>query len=46
MDAVKTTVEGLGGHVELRSQPGRGTATTLVVPITATVQRVLLVGLG
>ena len=46
MDAVKTTVESLGGYVELRSQPGRGTTTTLVVPITAAVQRVLLVGLG
>jgi two-component system chemotaxis sensor kinase CheA len=46
MDAVKSTVESLGGHVELRSQPGRGTATTLVVPITAAVQRVLLVGVG
>jgi two-component system chemotaxis sensor kinase CheA len=46
MDAVKSTVESLGGHVELRSQPGRGTTTTLVVPITAAVQRVLLVGLG
>jgi two-component system, chemotaxis family, sensor kinase CheA len=46
MDAVKATVEALGGHVELRSQPGRGTVTTLVVPITAAVQRVLLVGLG
>jgi two-component system chemotaxis sensor kinase CheA len=46
MDAVKTTVEALGGHVELRSESGRGTVTTLVVPITAAVQRVLLVGLG
>jgi two-component system chemotaxis sensor kinase CheA len=46
MDAVKSTVESLGGHVELRSQPGRGTSTTLVVPITAAVQRVLLLGLG
>jgi two-component system chemotaxis sensor kinase CheA len=46
MDAVKSTVESLGGHVELRSQPGRGTTTTLVVPITAAVQRVLLVGVG
>jgi len=46
MDAVKSTVESLGGHVELRSLPGRGTTTTLVVPITAAVQRVLLVGLG
>jgi two-component system chemotaxis sensor kinase CheA len=46
MDAVKSTVESLGGHVEVRSQPGRGTTTTLVVPITAAVQRVLLVGVG
>jgi two-component system, chemotaxis family, sensor kinase CheA len=46
MDAVKSTVESLGGHVELRSQRGRGTTTTLVVPSTAAVQRVLLVGIG
>jgi chemotaxis protein histidine kinase CheA len=46
MDAVKATIEGLGGHVELASQAGRGTETTLVVPITAAVQRVLLLGLG
>jgi two-component system chemotaxis sensor kinase CheA len=46
MDAVKATIESLGGHVELASQRGRGTETTLVVPITAAVQRVLLLGLG
>lgn len=46
MDAVKATVESLGGGVELRSEVGRGTTTTLVVPITAAVQRVLLVGIG
>ncbi len=46
MDAVKATIEALGGQVELDSRPGLGTTTTLVVPITAAVQRVLLVGLG
>ena len=46
MDAVKATIESLGGSVELRTEPGRGTCTTLVVPITAAVQRVLVVGVG
>lgn len=46
MDAVKATIEALGGKVELASRPGLGTTTTLVVPITAAVQRVLLVGIG
>ena len=46
MDAVKATVESLGGGVELRSEVGVGTTTTLVVPITAAVQRVLVVGIG
>ena len=46
MDAVRSTIEALGGSVELRTQPGVGTTTTLLVPITAAVQRVLLVGVG
>jgi len=46
MDAVKATVESLGGGVEFRTELGRGTTTTLVVPITAAVQRVLLVGIA
>ncbi len=46
MDAVKATIESLGGAVELRTEHGRGTTTTLVVPITAAVQRVLLVGIA
>lgn len=46
MDAVKATIESLGGGVELRTVVGRGTTTTLVVPITAAVQRVLLVGIA
>ena len=43
LDAVKTTIESLGGFVELESERGRGTATRFSVPITAAVQRVLLV---
>ncbi len=46
MDAVKTTIEALGGRVELDSRPGIGTTMALYVPITAAVQRVLLLGLG
>jgi len=46
MDAVKATIESLGGTVEIRTEWGRGTRTTLVVPITAAVQRVLIVGIG
>lgn len=46
MDAVKTTIEGLGGHIEIATEPGRGTSTALVVPVTAAVQRVLLVSSG
>ncbi len=46
MDAVKATIEALGGRVELDSRPGIGTTTCLYVPITAAVQRVLLLGLG
>jgi two-component system chemotaxis sensor kinase CheA len=46
MDAVKATIESLGGQVELDSRPGLGTTTSLVVPVTAAVQRVLLLRLG
>jgi len=46
LDVVKTTIESLGGCVELHSRPGLGTTTSLLVPITAAVQRVLLLGLG
>lgn len=46
MDAVKTTIESLGGHIEIATEPGRGTSTALVVPVTAAVQRVLLVASG
>ncbi len=46
MDAVRTTVEALGGSVEIETQRGRGTTTRLRVPVTAAVQRLLLVSVG
>jgi two-component system chemotaxis sensor kinase CheA len=46
MDAVRATIESLGGSIELVTERGRGTTTILTVPITAAVQRVLLLGLG
>jgi two-component system chemotaxis sensor kinase CheA len=46
MDAVKSVIESLGGRVELESRSGLGTTTTLLVPMTAAMQRVLLVELG
>jgi two-component system chemotaxis sensor kinase CheA len=46
MDAVKATIESLGGAVELRSEAGVGTSTILHVPITAAIQRALLVAVS
>ena len=45
MDAVRATIESLGGSVEFVTERGCGTSTTLTVPITAAVQRVLLLGM-
>jgi two-component system chemotaxis sensor kinase CheA len=44
MDAVRATTESLGGTVEVVSTRGLGTSLILSVPITAAVQRVLLIG--
>jgi two-component system, chemotaxis family, sensor kinase CheA len=46
MDAVKRTVEALGGAVEVESTPGLGTRWTLRLPLTVAVQPVLLVGVA
>jgi two-component system chemotaxis sensor kinase CheA len=46
MDVVRATIESLGGTVEFTTVPGGGSTTTLIVPITAAVQRVLLLRLG
>lgn len=46
MDAVVSRVRALGGRVELRTVAGAGTTFDLTVPMTAAIQRVLLVGVG
>jgi two-component system, chemotaxis family, sensor kinase CheA len=42
LDAVKHHVEGVGGVLEVSSEPGAGTAVTLLVPLTLAVVTVLL----
>jgi two-component system, chemotaxis family, sensor kinase CheA len=42
LDAVKRSVEGLGGGLEVQSEPGRGTEVTLLLPLTLALMRVLL----
>jgi len=46
MDAVRATLESLGGEVRLASRRGAGTSVVLRVPIAAAVQRVLLAQVG
>jgi two-component system chemotaxis sensor kinase CheA len=46
MDAVKTAVEAVGGRVAIASELGRGTTTTLRLPLTAITTRLLLVRAG
>jgi two-component system chemotaxis sensor kinase CheA len=46
MDAVKRTVEALGGKLEVESTRGSGTRWTLRLPLTVAVQPVLLVDVG
>jgi len=42
LDAVKEHVESLAGSLEIRSEPGRGTETILLLPLTLALLRVLL----
>jgi two-component system chemotaxis sensor kinase CheA len=46
MDAVKKTVEAVGGTLEIESVPGSGTRLVLRLPLTVAVQSVLLVRVG
>ncbi|WP_026911661.1 chemotaxis protein CheA [Patulibacter minatonensis] len=44
MDAVRTTIRGLGGEVTMTSEPGRGTSTEIRMPLTLAIMPALVVG--
>jgi two-component system chemotaxis sensor kinase CheA len=46
MDAVRVTIESLGGQVEIATRSEAGSTVTMVVPIAAAVQRVILLGVS
>ena len=46
MDAVRTDVTALGGRIETASAPGRGTAFSLLLPLTTAVTRVVQLRCG
>ncbi len=46
LDVVRAAVETLGGAVSVRSEPGRGTAFTVTVPVTLGVLRCLVARVG
>ena len=46
MDAVKQSIKGLRGVVELASEPGRGTTVTVKLPLTLAIIEGLLVKVG
>jgi two-component system chemotaxis sensor kinase CheA len=46
VDVVKTTIESLGGSMEIDSKPGLGTKFTLKLPLTMAIIQTLLVGVG
>jgi two-component system chemotaxis sensor kinase CheA len=43
MDVLKTTVESLRGHVQVKSNPGRGSRITMTIPLTLAFVEVMIV---
>jgi len=46
MDVVRSDVQAMGGRVETRSKPGRGTRFKLVLPLTTVVTQVVILRAG
>lgn len=46
MDVVKRTIEGLRGHIDMTSTPGKGSVITLRIPLTLAIIEGLLVRVG
>ncbi|MFB3818736.1 MAG: chemotaxis protein CheA [Candidatus Methylomirabilales bacterium] len=46
MDVVRRTIEALGGHVGIRSQPGRGSRFTIKLPLTLAILDGLSIRVG
>jgi two-component system chemotaxis sensor kinase CheA len=46
MDVVKTNIEKIGGTIDLKSTPGKGTAFTVKIPLTLAIVSALIVEAG
>ena len=46
MDVVKTNIEKIGGTIDLKSEPGRGTTFTIKIPLTLAIVSALIVEAG
>jgi len=46
MDVVRSNLGDMGGIVEIRSSPGRGTTVAMTLPITLAIIQALIVGVG